>query len=168
MSGADRSPRGRRADLDVFVTERESLIALARSFVRSTAVAEELVQDSWLRWQRSQYCSAKARPIFRTIVANLARDWWRRERRERAVLDSLAPHAESAIATDRVVIARSDLARVLATLEALPPRTRTAFRLSWQDGLGYAEIGRRLGVSKARVHQLVHRALVELALSLDD
>ncbi|MEM6906198.1 MAG: sigma-70 family RNA polymerase sigma factor, partial [Pseudomonadota bacterium] len=76
--------------------------------------------------------------------------------------------AETAPGTERVVIARDDLARVVAALETLPPRTRAAFRMSWHDGIPLAEIGRRLGVSKPRAHQLVHRALVALALSLED
>ncbi|MEM0944261.1 MAG: RNA polymerase sigma factor, partial [Pseudomonadota bacterium] len=132
------------------------------------AIAEELVQDSWLRWHGRSYPEADAPSIFRTIVANLARDWWRRQRRERVGQQALALVAETAPGTERVVIARDDLARVVAALEKLPPRTRAAFRMSWHDGIPLAEIGRKLGVSKPRAHQLVHRALVALALSLED
>lgn len=154
--------------LATFVEERERLIALARSFVRDAAVAEDLVQDSWLRWHGRRYQEADAKSIFRTIVVNLARDWWRRRQTERAALDALAVIPEAVPTTERVVIARDDLARVVATLEQMPPRTRAAFEMSWLEGMTLSEIGSRLGVSKTRVHQMVAKTLVELALCLED
>ncbi|MEM1299345.1 MAG: RNA polymerase sigma factor [Pseudomonadota bacterium] len=140
------------AALSIFVEDREDQITLARSFVRNSAVAEELVQDSWLRWHGRGYKETDARSIFRTIVANLARDWWRRDKVERTVFDVLAMAPDAAPNTEHVVIVKDDLARVLAALRRMPTRTRAAFRMRWLDGCSFAEIGRRLNVSKPRAH----------------
>ncbi|MEM1384673.1 MAG: RNA polymerase sigma factor [Pseudomonadota bacterium] len=155
------------AGLRAFVEDRENLVRLARSYVQSAAIAEELVQDSWLRWHGRRYPERDAQFIFRRIVANLARDWWRRQKTERAVVDALSLAQDTVPNAERVVIARQDLARVVEALENLPPRTQYAFELSWHDGLSFAEIGKHLGVSKTRAYKMVGRALTELALSLD-
>ena len=153
--------------LNVFLDERENLVVIALSVVNSRAIAEELVHDAWLNWGKHDYPEDDARPIFRRIVKNLARDFWRRQKTEKNALDALGLVSDTAPSTERVVMARQDLARVVATLARMPKRTRKAFKMSWLDGRSCAEIGRRLGISKARAHQLVQRALVDVALSLE-
>lgn len=75
--------------LRCFVDDRDRLIAIACRIVDSRAVAEELVQESWLRWDARDYPADKAAPIFRSIVANLARDWRRRQRTESTITGTL-------------------------------------------------------------------------------
>lgn len=153
--------------LMTFVKARERLITVAIRIVQSRAVAEELVQDSWLRWHERQYPVKKALPILSLIVANLARDWTRRRRVEHEITAYI--NAETtAPCTERVVIAREDLKRVVIALETLPARTVTAFRMHCVDGLTYADIGKQLRLSRSRAYELVEDALVHLTLSLDD
>ena len=60
-----------------------------------------------------------------------------------------------------IVAARSLLRRLLLMLaEELPDRVRRAFLLSRVDGLSYAQIADRLGVSESSVKQYLARALV--------
>ncbi|MEM7060419.1 MAG: sigma-70 family RNA polymerase sigma factor [Pseudomonadota bacterium] len=151
-----------------FVQERRNLIALACSVVRNESIAEELVQDSWLRWQGQEYPARKAVPILRRIVANLAKDWYRRQATERAVLAEHAATLDFAVDSERIAIARQDLIRVVRALKALPKRTRTAFELHCLDGLSYARIGSRLGLSRSRAFELVTDALVHLTLALEN
>ncbi|MEM0922185.1 MAG: sigma-70 family RNA polymerase sigma factor [Pseudomonadota bacterium] len=153
--------------VSVFLEERHNLIALACSVVRNEAVAEELVQDSWLRWQQRLYPAQSARPILRRIVANLAKDWYRRSRSERIALEAHAATLDHALDSERVFVAREDLARVVRALRRLPERTRIAFQLHCIDELTFVEIGRRLGLSKSRVFELVEDALVHLTIALD-
>ncbi|MEM8823943.1 MAG: sigma-70 family RNA polymerase sigma factor [Pseudomonadota bacterium] len=154
--------------LQTFLKDRESLIAMACRVVESRAIAEELVQDTWLRWDKRSYPADKARPIFRRIVANLAIDWTRSRKTERQVLSELLLADSPSVCSERVVIARQDLRRVIDALDQLPRRSVKAFRMRFIDGLTSAEIGRRLGISLSRAHALTEEALVQIALSQDD
>ena len=66
--------------LTTFLRHREKLIAKACRIVESRAIAEEFVQDSWLRWHERQYPPQKSQQILRRIVRNLALDWLRRDK----------------------------------------------------------------------------------------
>ncbi|MEM9735078.1 MAG: RNA polymerase sigma factor [Pseudomonadota bacterium] len=155
------------ASVDAFVRERDDLVALARNVLNNASTAEDVVQDSWFRWAGRSYPIEDARPILRRIVINLARDLLRREKRERIGLETRPPMAELAPDAERVVIAREEVAIVVAALSELPERTLTAFRLQRIHGLTYEEIGQRLEVSTQRAFQLVRRALVHIALRME-
>ena len=157
--------RTREAGLEPFVEGRGELIALSERIVGSHAVAEEVVQESWLRWNGQNYPADSARSVVISIVRNLAYDWLRRRRRERVALGVTAAQSEVPD-TERIAIDREDVARVAEALAELPERSRQAFFLSRIEGLSHAEIGRRLGISKPRAHQLVHRALLHIARRL--
>ncbi|MEM8793730.1 MAG: sigma-70 family RNA polymerase sigma factor [Pseudomonadota bacterium] len=152
--------------LQSFIEDREKLIAAACRIVESRAIAEELVQDSWLRWQQRDYPPHEAKPIFRSIVANLARDWLRRQRTETRFLKLHAALDEDRRDAERIVIARQDLARIVSALDQLPTRTVTAFRMSRVDGLTYAEIAKRLDTVPSRVHGYIVKAIAHVTLSL--
>lgn len=153
--------------LATFVGERDDLIALAHSVVGSRHIAEELVQDSWIRWSGQTYATDEARPILFRIVKNLAVDWYRRRRREVEHLTSQDASQEVEFDTEHKVIARQELRLAIKALEQLPPRTLQAFRLSRLEGLTLRETGQRLGVSEARACQLVSKALLHVVQALD-
>lgn len=154
--------------LESFVSKRDDLLALAMSFVSHPDVAEDIVQDSWIRWQSKCYPPDRAVPIFRTIVANLARDWFRREKRNRESLDAHFLLTEHEVDSERVVIARQDLRRVARALGTLSEKSLAALKLHRIDGLTYREIGERLDVSYARAYQLVAQALARSAMAMED
>lgn len=153
--------------LSTFLEDRERLTRLAQSYVNSRAIAEELVQDAWLRWHARSYQDADARPIFRQIIVNLGRDWWRRSQTERAAVQVLAMEPDVAPSADTIVIAKEDLERVLVVLASLSPQTQAAFTMSWYEGLSMSKIAARLGISKSYAHKLVSRALTDLAVHLE-
>ncbi|MEM7507784.1 MAG: sigma-70 family RNA polymerase sigma factor [Pseudomonadota bacterium] len=150
-----------------FVDERQRLIALACSIVGCGATAEDVVQESWLRWQTRSYPEAAAGPIFRQIVVNLARDWRRKEKREAQHLDAHRGTQTPVFDTEYIVITRDDLAQAIEALRDLPERTFAAFRMHRLDEMTYAEIARQLDISTPRAFQLVQRALVHVATRLD-
>ncbi|SEH14961.1 RNA polymerase sigma-70 factor, ECF subfamily [Sphingopyxis sp. YR583] len=61
--------------------------------------------------------------------------------------------------TERVYIGREHLAIVATTLDAMDERRREVMTMHVIDGLPYAEISRRMGVSETRVRQLMASAL---------
>ena len=154
--------------LKTFVDEQDRLIAVACRIVDNRAVAEELVQESWLRWDAKQYQPGQMRPILLQIIRNLSIDWLRRQQTERNGLAELSEWREDFPDTERVVIARQQLRRVVRALHSLPKRTLAAFRLRRLDGLTYKEIGRRLNTSETGAYRLVADALVKVILAMDD
>ena len=146
------------------------LLRYLERMVREAAVAEELVQEAFLRVYRARArYSADAR--FSTwlyrIATNLAFNELRRPRRRsphRSAEDEEAPElVAEASATDDVVHARRLGASLEAELAALPERQRAALVLSAVDGLSYAEVAQALDVTEKAVKALVHRARSTLA-----
>lgn len=153
---------------NTFSEERSDLLALARSLVGHADVAEDIVQESWIRWQTRSYPVDQAKPIVVRIIKNLAADWHRhrateaRNYRIHAMLRGDVPD------TERVVIARQQLRQVVQALSELPEQTLEAFRLRRLEGLTFVEIGERIGVSKAGAHRLAAKALACIVLHLED
>ena len=154
--------------LRTFITDRDRLIALACRITDNPAIAEELVQESWLRWQTKSYHEQDARPIFRQIVANLARDWHRRRKTEISYLVEQTGLAGSEVDSERIVIAHQELRCIVKALNRLPPRVVRAFRMSRVEGLSYAQIAQRLDTVPSRIHGYIVKALTQISLALTD
>jgi len=71
------------------------------------------------------------------------------------------PNAESQLVT------RDELRRMDRIVAAMPARPREVFRLSRIEGLSFAEIARRLGISRQTVHEHMMRALLAIQLAAD-
>ncbi|MEO1723441.1 MAG: RNA polymerase sigma factor [Pseudomonadota bacterium] len=156
----------RRRDEEAYSESRSDLYGVAVSIVGDSASAEDLVQESWLRWNGRGYPAEGAPRILRRIIRNLARDLLRKRRREEEVVQSLADESCYAPDVESLVVDRDRLRRVERIVSALPARTRLAFRMSCVDGRTYAEISERLQVSRPRAHQLVGQALAKITMKL--
>lgn len=154
--------------LSIFIDDRQQLIRLACRIVESRAIAEEIVQESWIRWHRHDYEPARAKPIFRKIVANLARDWRRSKTSELGALNELFEMRQHVPSAEAAVIARSELLLILKTLRSLPSRNVRAFRMRALEGKTYKQISERLKLSISHSHALVESVLVELTLALEE
>jgi RNA polymerase sigma-70 factor (ECF subfamily) len=154
------------------------LLRFLERMVKDDAVAEELVQETFLRVHRARarYApDAKFSTWLYTIAANVARNELRRPFR-RAPHDStdaerggapLELAAEDS-SVDDIVNARREGADVEAALQRLPERQRAALWLAAVEGLPYAEVAQALETTESSVKALVHRARVTLAEQLAD
>lgn len=154
--------------LKTFVDERDRLIAAAYRIVDNRAVAEELVQESWLRWHGKTYPPDHALSLLLRIVRNLSIDWHRKRRVEFEAIETQVLLQESPLDAERIVEARQQLERVIRVIDLLPPKSRLAFRHARIDGLTLNETGQRLGVSQSRASQLVSDAIVRIVEALDE
>jgi RNA polymerase sigma factor (sigma-70 family) len=152
----------------LYRNRRGELLATAEAIVGCSATAEDLVQESWIRWNSKSYDPAQAFLIVRRIVRNLAFDWRRRTKLERDFVDSVLISTAAEPDPERIHLAREGLRRADAALAELPNRTRKAFELRRVHGLSFEEVGARLGVSNQRAHQLVRNALLHLDRRLTD
>lgn len=133
--------------------------------------SEDVAQDACvhvLRLAQPQSVREPARYLAR-IARNLLIDRGRRRKREAVLFDASAD-AELAAREDRdperITSGEETLRRALAAIETLPPRCREAFELHRFEGLNYAGIARRMGISISMVEKHIAAAMLRLADAL--
>jgi RNA polymerase sigma-70 factor, ECF subfamily len=146
------------------LTARPVRIYLAR-MCGDDRLADDLLQESYYRFLRSNASfesdDHRRNYLFR-IATNLVHDHRRRPRIEVAVppdtVDSMAAPAESHTAERTAT--RIDLARAM---ERLKPRERSLLWLAYAQGWSHEEIAASLGVKRASLKAMLHRARRRLA-----
>lgn len=163
-SGLERSLR----DADVAGFEsfyRESyagLVKFATTFVRDSAVAQDVVQESFARlWQRrssigpAESMRAYLYKSVRNRALNAVRDQNLRSVRQ----SEYAVDVEQSVAASDEVDAKHLNVKLQAWIEMLPNRQREALLLSRFEGLSHAEIADVMGVSPRTVNNHLVGAL---------
>lgn len=151
----------------VFRAHFAGMASFVQRFVRGSDVAEELVQDIFLKiWaKRDQLAEIESlRTYLFRAARNQALNYLRRERLERRWQQEHADDEEPeafAAADDTASEAELSVA-VQAAIARLPPRCREVFLLSRDGGLTYAEIAVTLGISVKTVETQMGRALKSL------
>jgi RNA polymerase sigma-70 factor (ECF subfamily) len=152
-----------------FAEHRPLLFSIAYRMLGSTADAEDVLQDAYLRWQRAKDTEVRSpKDYLCTTVTRLAVDHLQsaRVRREVYVGPWLPDPLVGVDAHDP--LAASTLAESLSTaflvlLERLTPTQRAAFLLREAFAFDYAEVARILRTTEANVRQLVQRSKQHLA-----
>ena len=129
--------------------------------VRRPAVAEELLQETFLRAYRAAPRYETRAPLsswlFR-IAANLCLNEAAAARSRHEVLVE-APEPDATAPSPAEQLAQKEVSAAIETaLAALPPQQRAAVQLARFEQMSYAEIGEVLGVSPAAVDGLLQRA----------
>lgn len=147
-----------------FEAARRRLLSIAYRMLGSVAEAEDVVQETWIRWHEAQDLPLKTPVAWLTTVATrLAIDRLRHLQHERAAtavpwlpepwMDECAPSAEDTVSM------LSDLSYgVLLMLERLSPDERAALLLHEVFDCQYEEIARTLDKTPVHCRQLVRRA----------
>ena len=123
--------------------------------------ASDLAQDTFISVLTAVHAPQirEARPFLATIARRLVAHRYRRQVLEEAYLAALAClPPEVAPPPEARLLALEALQEIDAALDGLPPPVRQAFLLAQLDGLSYAEIAERLGVSSSSVKQYLTRA----------
>jgi RNA polymerase sigma-70 factor (TIGR02957 family) len=147
---------------DPFARHRSLLFTVAYEMLGSAADAEDVVQETWLRWADVDQTSVRdPRAYLVRIVTRQALNRLRSlaRRREEYVGEWLPePLLTSAdVATD-VELAESISIAMLTVLETLGPAERAVFVLREVFDTPYDEIAEAVGKSPAAVRQIAHRA----------
>ena len=174
-----------RAFVALVARHHAMMLRIARSYVSSGAVAEEVVQDTWLGVVRG-IDRFHGRSSFKTwllrILINRARSTGVRESRSVAIGDAgpavdASRFDESGIwssppehwvedAEDRMV-ADTMAAEIASALEQLPSRQREVVLLRDVDGLSSREICDLLEISEGNERVLLHRGRSHLRERLE-
>jgi RNA polymerase sigma-70 factor (ECF subfamily) len=181
--------RLRAGDEQAFVALVEryngSMLRLALSFVPSRAVAEEVVQDTWLAVLRG-LASFEGRSSLRTwiftILVNRARTTGTREQRSFPIADAgpvvdasrfgpggaWAPPPDHWIEEAEERIEAGKLADLLKTaMDGLPARQREVVLLRDVEGMSSADVCSVLAISEANQRVLLHRGRGKLRQVLE-
>ena len=164
---ASRTARGDAVSEDPFVTHRRLLFTVAYEMLGSAADAEDVLQESWLKWDgvdRSEVRDPRAYLV--RIVTRTALDRLRTVARRRE--EYVGPWLPEPLLTSPDVAEDLELADSLSTamllvLETLTPTERAVFLLRDVFDLGYDELADAVGKTEAAVRQIAHRARAHVA-----
>ncbi|MEW2522201.1 RNA polymerase sigma-70 factor [Actinacidiphila alni] len=147
---------------DPFVTHRGLLFTVAYEMLGSAADAEDVLQESWLRWaaaDRSAVGDARAYLVRVVTRQSLNRLRTLARRREDYVGQWLPePLLTAPDVAEDVELAESVSIALLTVLETLGPTERAVFVLREVFELPYDEIAAAVGKSAAAVRQIARRA----------
>jgi RNA polymerase sigma factor (sigma-70 family) len=127
------------------------MVRLAQFLTGSFEIAEEVVQEAFVKLQLAPVVAQKPEYYLRAIVANLARDYLRRLRLER----SLGLQG-------RIVVPAPEVDETWGALCLLPFRQRAVLALRYYEDLPESEIAEILGCRIGTVKSAHHRALATL------
>jgi RNA polymerase sigma-70 factor, ECF subfamily len=155
------------AATETFVAHRNLLFTVAYEMLGSAADAEDVLQETWLRWADVDLDTVQNRRAY--LVRITARQALTRlrtlGRRKESYVGPWLPEplltapdvAEDVELADNVSIA------MLLVLETLTPTERAVFVLRDVFDLGYDEIADAVDKTPAAVHQIAHRARAHVA-----
>lgn len=161
--------------LETYLERRAALVRFFTVRTGSDALAEDIVQDMFLKLQAMtpdalteiRNPAAFLYRLGSNIMLDRARGRRRSDRRDddwvRAAGGSEGADASSdEPSPEDAAWARLKLGRVIAAIHALPPNPQTAFRLHKLEGLTHAETAETMGLSRSAVEKYVSAALKHL------
>src|SRR5215208_4683887 len=147
---------------DPFVTHRSLLFTVAYEMLGSATEAEDVVQESWLRWAGVEGAEVRdPRAYLLRIVTRQALNRLRtlaRQREDYVGAWLPEPLLTSPDVAEDVELAESVSIAMLTVLETLGPVERAVFVLREVFDVPYDEIAEAVGKSSATVRQIAHRA----------
>src|SRR5688500_14562592 len=152
---------------DPFVTHRSLLFTVAYEMLGSAADAEDVVQETWLRWADVDRAEVRdPRAYLVRIVTRQALNRLRTlARRREGYVGGWRPEPPLTgpdVAED-VELAESVSIAMLTVLETLAPAERAVFVLREVFDLPYADIAAAVDKTPAAVRQIAHRAREHVA-----
>lgn len=159
---------------DIYLQMRDDLGRFVASRLGGRGDVEDVLQDLYLKVSRTPEDAdiRDPRAYLYRLTNNLLLDRWRSSRRTAARDGAwrVAMHGaedgdevDDAPSAEAVVVGRQRLQTLMTALDQLPEKTRTIFRLHKFDGLSYAEVALKQGISRSSVEKHMMDALRILA-----
>ncbi|MGK5543902.1 RNA polymerase sigma-70 factor [Streptomyces sp. URMC 127] len=152
---------------ETFVAHRNLLFTVAYEMLGSAADAEDVLQETWLRWAGVDLGTVRDQRAYLVRITT---------RQALGRLRTLGRRKESYVGTwlpeplltapdvaEDVELADSVSMAMLLVLETLAPTERAVFVLREVFDFGYDEIAEAVGKSPAAVRQIAHRARAHVA-----
>ncbi|MFI0775231.1 RNA polymerase sigma-70 factor [Streptomyces sp. NPDC021212] len=152
---------------EVFVAHRNLLFTVAYEMLGSAADAEDVLQETWLRWAGVDLGAVRDQRAYLVRITTrqaLSRLRTLGRRKESYVGPWLPePLLTAPDVAEDVELAESVSMAMLLVLETLAPTERAVFVLREVFDLGYDEIAEAVDKSPAAVRQIAHRARAHVA-----
>jgi RNA polymerase sigma-70 factor (ECF subfamily) len=146
--------------LEFYRTQRERVRRTLRGITNSSAVAEELTQEAFLKaWRNLPFFQRKSSLktwVFQVAI-NVGRDWLRSHPKGASVLEERAEESKTSPETRAIQEALVDLEE----------ETRTLLVLFYYEGLTLQELAKVLGVPLGTVKSRLHTAKGQLRSLLE-
>lgn len=157
-------PTDRKSDSDDlaswFRVEYPSLVRFAVGVCGDHNLAEDLVQDAYVRASSSKVDELNPGAYVRRIIVNLSRSRFRRLNAERRALSRRGPDEVFAPSTER-----DD--QIWQALAQLSPRQRAVLTLRFYEDLSESDIARTLDISPGNVKKHASRGMDRLRSVLE-
>ena len=150
------------------------LLGWLRGRLGNSFDAADLAQDTFLRIlaapdhtpeKQGDWQLREPRAYLTAVAKRLLANLYRRRSLEQAYLDALGAMPEPlAPSPEQQAIILETLQEIDAMLDGLAPSVRQAFLMAQLEGLGYAEIAARLGVSERTVKRYMAEAMAHCIL----
>ncbi len=156
----------------VFAALESPLLAYARRLLGDFALAEDIVQEAFMKLHTQFQKVLTPQPWLYRTVHNLAVDHQRRAKKIVLVGDSKDDEMPANDTADSQPLPDEQIARwegiglVRLVLETLDARSRELIRLRFNEDLSYKEIAGRTGLTVGHVGYLLHHALKAMAVEL--
>jgi RNA polymerase sigma factor (sigma-70 family) len=145
----------------VFEAEESGLLRYAIGLVRRRDIAEELVQETFLRLHQVWGEVENPRAWLYRSLRNLSLNHIRDRPNESELHEEATPH-DASLPVEQ--LGRSEAVGMVRLLLAeLPPEDRDLIHLKYHDDLKYHEISRRTGLTSGNVGYRLHHLLKSLA-----
>ncbi|MFJ9440547.1 RNA polymerase sigma-70 factor [Kitasatospora sp. NPDC101235] len=160
---------GRRPDpaTEAFVAHRNLLFTVAYEMLGSAVDAEDVLQETWLRWAGVDLATVRDQRAYLVRIATrqaLGRLRTIGRRKESYIGPWLPePLLTSPDVAEQVELADSISMAMMMVLETLAPTERAVFVLREVFGLGYEEIAEAVDKTPVTVRQIAHRARAHVA-----
>jgi RNA polymerase sigma-70 factor (TIGR02957 family) len=155
------------AATEAFLAHRNLLFTVAYEMLGSAADAEDVLQETWLRWAGVDLDAVRDRRAYLVRITTrqaLIRLRTLARRKESYVGPWLPePLLTAPDVAEDVELAESVSMAMLLVLETLAPTERAVFVLREVFDLEYDEIAEAVGKSQAAVRQIAHRARAHVA-----
>ncbi|SHN47291.1 RNA polymerase sigma-70 factor [Cryptosporangium aurantiacum] len=155
------------AATEAFVTHRNLLFTVAYEMLGSAADAEDVLQETWLRWTTVDLDTVRDHRAY--LVRITSRQALNRirtlGRRKETYVGAWLPEPllTSPDLAEDVELAESVSMAMLLVMETLTPTERAVFVLREVFDFGYGEIAESVDKSPAAVRQIAHRARAHVA-----
>ncbi len=145
------------------------LIRYAYRLVHDRQVAEDVVQEAFLRFVRRplEYGEPRQRVAwFYRVIHNLCVDWLKRETKRSDIYERIRRHSTEG-ETPTGVVSLDRWQYLEGMLGRLNEKQRHVMLLFFQEGLSYKEIAEVTGFSMSNVGMLLHRGLKKMRDMMD-
>ncbi len=166
---ADGNPARAEWVRQALETYERPLIRYAARFTGELESARDVVQDTFVKLCREDPAKLNGRlaPWLYTVCRNRALDVRKKEGRMQALRQTEAEaRPDAAPGPGRRAIAREEHALVLEAVAALPANQQEAFRLKFEHGLTYRDIGRVMNMPLSTVNYTIAQALTAVRTRL--